>query len=320
MQALDGLRAIDLSRGMAGHTAAQVLADLGAEVIRIERPGTGDDSRGWGPPSFTVEAGSGTAECAHFPSASRGTHSVAVDIANRRGRDIVTALAARADVLVEDFEPGDLASLGLDHATLHRVNPRLVYCSISGFGHAGPESGRTDRDFPVQGEGGVMSLTREADGPPIKAGGPVADVLCGMHAAVGILAAIEARHRSGRGQQIEIAPMDVHVAMPITEGVACLTDRKLPAGPVDDLAPVFGRPQAAAGGLRVRLPLRMAVGAHVEVTGTSLRLSSTPVTYAKTPQIPGADTGAVLSRHLGLQPGDLRALQAAGVIDGVLDT
>ncbi len=227
-QALAGLRVLDLSRILAGPTATQLLADLGAEVIKIERPGTGDDTRGWGPPFVRDAAGQDTSESAYYLAANRGKHSVAVNIADPRGQVIVQALASKADILVENFKPGDLARYGLDYATLHAVNPRLIYCSITGFGQTGPNAHRAGYDFLVQGEAGLMSLTGKAGGPPMKAGVGIADVLCGMYAAVGILAAVQARHHSGLGQHIDLALMDAQVAMLVNQGVGYLTDGKVP--------------------------------------------------------------------------------------------
>ncbi len=153
---------------------------------------------------------------------------MAVNIADPRGQDIVKALAAQADVLVENFKPGDLVRYGLDYAALSKINPRLVYCSITGFGQTGPNAERAGYDFLVQGEGGLMSLTGEADGPPMKAGVGIADLMCGMYAAVGILAAVQARHATGEGQHIDIALMDAQVAMLVNQGVGYLTDGKVP--------------------------------------------------------------------------------------------
>ena len=227
-QALAGLRVLDLSRILAGPTATQLLADLGAEVIKIERPGVGDDTRGWGPPFVKDTRGSETHESAYFLSANRGKHSVAINIADPRGQALVQALAAKADILVENFKPGDLDRYGLGYATLSAANPRLIYCSITGFGQTGPNAHRAGYDFLVQGEGGLMSLTGEADGPPLKAGVGIADVLTGMYATVGILAAVEARHASGRGQHIDLALMDTQIAMLINQGVGFLTDGTVP--------------------------------------------------------------------------------------------
>lgn len=219
---------LDLSRILAGPTATQLLADLGAEVIKIERPGAGDDTRGWGPPFVLDAEGNDTRESAYFLSANRGKHSVAVNIADPRGQAILQALAAKADILVENFKPGDLARYGLDYTTLQTVNPRLIYCSITGFGQTGPNAHRAGYDFLVQGEGGLMSLTGQAEGPPMKAGVGIADVLTGMYAAVGILAAVQARHHSDLGQHIDLALMDAQVAMLVNQGVGFLTDGQVP--------------------------------------------------------------------------------------------
>lgn len=227
-QALAGLRVLDLSRILAGPTATQLLADLGAEVIKIERPGRGDDTRGWGPPFVLDETGRETRESAYFLAANRGKHSVAINIADPRGQRLVQALAAKADVVVENFKPGDLRRYGLDYDSLQATNPGLIYCSISGFGQTGPNAHRAGYDFLVQGEAGLMSLTGDADGPPMKAGVGVADILCGMYATVGILAAAQARHRTGQGQHIDLALMDAQVAMLINQGVAYLTDGAIP--------------------------------------------------------------------------------------------
>jgi len=227
-QALAGLLVLDLTRILAGPTATQLLADLGAEVIKIERPGTGDDTRGWGPPFVSDAAGAETRESAYYLSANRGKHSVAVDLADPRGQALVRALALKADILVENFKPGDLDRYGLDYAKLSAGNPRLIYCSITGFGLTGPNAGRAGYDFLVQGEAGLMSLTGEAEGPPLKAGVGIADIVCGMYATVGILAAVVARQSSGRGQHIDLALMDAQVAMLVNQGVAYLTDGQVP--------------------------------------------------------------------------------------------
>lgn len=227
-QSLAGLRVIDLSRILAGPTATQLLADLGAEVVKIERPGAGDDTRGWGPPFVIDTDGHDTRESAYFLSANRGKHSVAINIADPRGQKLVQALAAKADILVENFKPGDLDRYGLGYASLSAANPRLIYCSITGFGQTGPNAHRAGYDFLVQGEAGLMSLTGNADGPPLKAGVGIADILTGMYATVGILAAVQARHASGKGQHIDLALMDAQVAMLINQGVGYLTDGNVP--------------------------------------------------------------------------------------------
>lgn len=227
-QALSGLRVLDLSRILAGPSATQLLADLGAEVIKIERPGSGDDTRGWGPPFVRDEKGAETGPSAYYLSANRGKHSVAVNIADARGQDLVRALAKTSDILVENFKPGDLERYGLDYTTLAAANPRLIYCSITGFGQTGPNAHRAGYDFLVQGEGGLMSLTGTANGPSLKAGVGVADLMCGMYAVVGILAALAARQTTGLGQHIDIALMDAQVAMLINQGVGYLTSGTVP--------------------------------------------------------------------------------------------
>jgi crotonobetainyl-CoA:carnitine CoA-transferase CaiB-like acyl-CoA transferase len=405
-QALSGLRVLDLSRILAGPTATQLLADLGAEVIKIERPGAGDDTRGWGPPFLRDAKGEESGPSAYFLSANRGKQSVAVNLADPRGQALVQKLALRSDILVENFKPGDLARYGLGYDTLREANPRLIYCSITGFGQTGPNAHRAGYDFLVQGEGGLMSLTGDPEGPPMKAGVGIADLMCGMYAAVGILAAVEARHASGRGQHIDLALMDAQVAMLVNQGVAHLVDGQMPprrgndhptivpygvfpandgsfilavgndsqfarfvalagapglasdarfasnakrvrnrevlipllaaltagrsatdwlaactaegvpAGPVNDLEQVFASPQVAARGLKVSMPL--ASGQDVSLIGNPLKLSETPVTYAKPPPELGGDTGAVLARTLGLTEAELQALAEAGVISGDL--
>jgi crotonobetainyl-CoA:carnitine CoA-transferase CaiB-like acyl-CoA transferase len=406
-QALSGLRVLDLSRILAGPTATQLLADLGAEVIKIERPDAGDDTRGWGPPFVADASGEETGPSAYFLAANRGKQSVSVNIAAPQGQALVQALAAQSDILVENFKPGDLQRYGLDHATLSALNPGLIYCSITGFGHTGPNAHRAGYDFLVQGEGGLMSLTGLAEGPPLKAGVGIADLMCGLYAAVGILAAVQARHVTGQGQHIDLALMDTQVAMLANQGVGYLTDGKvpprrgndhptivpygtfpardgtfilaigndsqfarfaalagapglaldarfatnaarvrnrevlvpllaaltagqsvqdwlarceaegIPAGPVNDLAQVFASRQVAARGMRVAMPL--ASGQMAGLIGNPLKLSGTPVTYAKAPPDLGADTGAVLARRLGLTRAELAALASAGVISGDVD-
>jgi crotonobetainyl-CoA:carnitine CoA-transferase CaiB-like acyl-CoA transferase len=226
--ALHGLRVLDLSRILAGPTATQLLGDLGAEVIKVERPGRGDDTRGWGPPFVKDKNGRDTKESAYYLSANRNKSSLAVDIADPRGQAIIRKLAEKCDIVIENFKVGDLARYGLDYASLSKINPRLVYCSISGFGQTGPNAHRAGYDFLAQGEGGLISLTGHADGDPVKAGVAVADVICGLYAANGILAAIHARHRTGRGQYIDLGLIDAQIALLINQGVAHLTDGRIP--------------------------------------------------------------------------------------------
>lgn len=224
--ALSGLRVLDLSRILAGPTATQLLADLGADVFKIEKPGSGDDTRGWGPPFLKDADGRETRESAYYLSSNRGKHSVAIDIATPQGQFVIQRMAETSDVLVENFKLGDLDRYGLGYNDLRKLNPKLIYCSISGFGRTGPNKHRAGYDFLIQGEGGLMSLTGEAT--PLKAGVGVADVVCGLYATVGVLAAIEARHKTGRGQFIDIALIDAQVALLVNQGVAFLTDGQVP--------------------------------------------------------------------------------------------
>lgn len=213
-RALDGVRVLDLSRVLAGPWATQILADLGAEVIKIEKPGAGDDTRGWGPPF--VSAGEGR-DAAYFLAANRNKRSVALDIANPRGADIVRRLASQSHIVVENFKCGALKRYGLDYAALHAINPKLVYCSITGFGQDGPYATRAGYDYLVQAMGGLMSITGQPDGTPgaepMKVGVAVADLFSGMYAVTGILAALRHAERTGEGQQVDIALLDCQVAM-----------------------------------------------------------------------------------------------------------
>ena len=214
---LHGLRVLDLTRVLAGPWATQNLADLGAEVIKVERPMHGDDTRRWGPPWLKDREGRETREAAYYLAANRGKRSLTLDIAKPEGQAIARALALKSDVLVENFKVGDLARYGLDYATLAKENPRLVYCSITGFGQDGPYRDRPGYDFMVQGLGGLMSVTGERDdrpgGGPQKVGVAVSDLFSGMYATSAILAALMHRSRSGAGQHIDLALLDVQVAM-----------------------------------------------------------------------------------------------------------
>jgi crotonobetainyl-CoA:carnitine CoA-transferase CaiB-like acyl-CoA transferase len=213
--ALSHVRVLDLSRVLAGPWASQVLADLGAEVIKIERPGTGDETRGWGPPWIADPTGAGRT-AAYFASTNRGKRSVTVDLSTPEGQGIVRRLAARADVVLENYKVGALARRGLGYADLAAVNPRLVYCSISGFGQDGPYRDRPGYDFLLQAMGGLMSITGEPDGVPgggpVKVGVALTDLLTGMYAATAVLAALAHRDRTGAGQHVDLSLLDVQVA------------------------------------------------------------------------------------------------------------
>ena len=227
--ALDGLRILDLTRILAGPTCTQLLGDLGAEVLKIENPGTGgDDTRSWGPPFAESTDGEPTDLSAYFMCANRNKLSVAVDIATAEGQDTIRALAAECDVVIENFKPGGLAKYGLDAATMVENDPGLVYCSISGFGQTGPNANKPGYDLMAQGFGGMMSLTGAPDGEPMKVGVGIADVMCGMYATIGILAALRHRDKTGEGQHIDVALVDSQIAWLINEGVNHLTTGELP--------------------------------------------------------------------------------------------
>ena len=230
--ALRGLRVLDLSRVLAGPWCTQTLADLGADVIKVERPGTGDDTRAWGPPFLSHPDGSESAESAYYLGTNRNKRSITIDIATPRGQQLVRDLASRSDVFVENFKVGDMARFGLDSSTLLASNPKLVYCSITGFGQTGPYRHRAGYDYAVQGMGGLMSVTGERDdlpgGGPQKVGVAVADLFTGMYATVAILAALRERDATGQGQAIDMALLDTQVAMLANLGANYLVGGQAP--------------------------------------------------------------------------------------------
>ena len=226
---LAGLRVLDLSRILAGPTCTQLLADMGADVIKVENPSTkGDDTRSWGPPFVMGADGKASDLSAYFVCANRNKRSVAIDLASAKGQKTVRQLAARSDVLVENFKPGALKKYGLDYESLSGVSPGLVYCSISGFGQTGPNAAKPGYDLMAQAYGGIMSLTGAPDGEPMKVAVGIADVMCGMYAASGILAALRHRDQTGEGQHIDLALVDTQIAWLINEGVNYLTSGELP--------------------------------------------------------------------------------------------
>ena len=216
-QRLAGVRVLDLSRVLAGPWCTQTLADLGADVIKVERPGSGDDTRGWGPPFLKDRDGADTAEAAYYLGTNRNKRSITVDIGTPQGQALIRTLVTSSDVFVENFKVGDMARFGLDAAALCALNPRLVYCSVTGFGQTGPYRERAGYDYAVQGIGGLMSVTGERDerpgGGPQKVGVAVTDLFTGMYAAVAILAALRHRDACGQGQVIDMALLDTQVAM-----------------------------------------------------------------------------------------------------------
>ena len=209
---LAGIRVLELARILAGPWAGQLLADLGADVVKVERPGVGDDTRTWGPPFVEAEGG-GHLSAGYFHATNRGKRSVEIDLENADGQGTIRRLAAHADVLIENFKVGGLAKYGLDYATLSALNPRLIYCSVTGFGQDGPYRHRPGYDFMVQGMSGVMSLTGEPGGEPLKTAVAYADVFTGLYASNAILAALHGRQTSGRGCHIDMALLDTQVSV-----------------------------------------------------------------------------------------------------------
>ena len=225
---LAGVRVLDMSRILAGPSSTQLLGDYGADVVKIERPGMGDDTRKWGPPYVKDAEGKATSESAYYLAANRNKRSVAVDIATAEGAAMIKALAARADVLVENYKLGGLKKYGLDYAEIRKVNPSIIYCSITGFGQTGPNAHLPGYDLMAQGYGGIMSLTGEPEGAPMKVGVGVADIMCGMYAATAVLAALRHRDQTGEGQQIDVALVDSQIAWLVNEGTNYLQSGKLP--------------------------------------------------------------------------------------------
>jgi crotonobetainyl-CoA:carnitine CoA-transferase CaiB-like acyl-CoA transferase len=231
MNSLQDVRVLDLSRVLAGPWCTQNLADLGADVIKIERPVHGDDTRGWGPPFLQDDEGHESREAAYYLGANRNKRSLTCDIAQPAGQALIRELVRHCDVFVENFKVGDMARYGLDFASLQALNPRLVYCSITGFGQSGPYAERAGYDYAIQGMGGLMSVTGERDdlgGGPQKVGVAVADLMTGMYATVAILAALRHAERSGQGQHIDMALLDTQVAMLANLGANYLVSGKTP--------------------------------------------------------------------------------------------
>jgi crotonobetainyl-CoA:carnitine CoA-transferase CaiB-like acyl-CoA transferase len=225
---LAGIRVLELARILAGPWAGQILADLGADVIKVEREGAGDDTRAWGPP-FVEGADGSNLSGAYYHSCNRGKRSIAVDFESERGRAIVRKLAARSDVLIENFKLGGLKRFGLDYPSLSADNPRLIYCSITGFGQNGPYAHRAGYDLIIQGMGGIMSITGEPDGEPMRMGVAFADVFTGVYSAVAILAALAERSKTGRGAHIDMALLDTQVGVLANQALFYLVAGRPPA-------------------------------------------------------------------------------------------
>src|SRR5215468_401909 len=227
---LSHIRVLDLSRIMAGPWAGQILADLGADVVKVERPGAGDDTRGWGPPFLKDKAGHDTKDAGYFLAVNRGKRSIVLDLASAEGQRIVRTLAARADIVLENFKAGTLAKYGLSRDDLAAVNPGLIYCSITGFGLSGPRRDQAAYDFMIQGMSGLMSVTGEADGKPgggpQKVGVPIVDIMTGMYGAIAVLAALARRNESGEGEHIDIGMLDVGLSFLANQAMNSLLSGK----------------------------------------------------------------------------------------------
>ena len=228
-QALSGIKVLDLSRVLAGPWATQILADFGADVLKVEQPGRGDDTRHWGPPYLKDADGNDDLELsAYYLSCNRGKRSAAIDIAHPDGAALVRRLAAEADILVENFKVGGLAKYGLDYAALSAINPRLVYCSITGFGQTGPYASRPGYDFVAQGMGGFMSITGDPDGEPTRAGVAITDLSTGMYATVSIMMALRHADATGQGQHIDLSLLDTQIAMLANQSLSWLVGGVVP--------------------------------------------------------------------------------------------
>lgn len=399
---LKGLRVLDLSRVLAGPVCTQILGDLGADILKIEKPGTGDDTRRWGPPFLKDANGNDTAESAYYLSCNRNKRSVAIDITTTEGQAIIRRLARESDILIENFKVGGLEKYGLGYADLKKDNPALIYCAISGFGQNGPLASEPGYDFMAQAMGGLMSATGDVNGEPMKAGVAIVDVMTGLYAAIGILAALRHREKTGDGQMVDLALFDVtlasmtnlaqyyltsgtvaarfgnahstivpyqafaakdgHIVIAVgndaqfarfaqalnqtwaqdpqfatnsarvrsravlTPKIAALIAEKdmvhwvqlfrdidVPVGPVNGMDQAFAEPQAAARQMTISLPHPVA-GTSIDLVGSPLKLSATPVAYNRAPPSVGQHTEEVLKEILKISDKELGDLKAAGAI------
>lgn len=226
--ALENIKVVDLSRILAGPWASQMLADMGAEVIKVERPQKGDDTRFWGPPFIQQATNEQPPQAAYFHCVNRNKQSIAIDITQAEGQQVIKDLIAQADVVIENYRVGGLAKYGLDYDSVKKLNPRIVYCSITGFGQSGPSAHKAGYDAMIQGEGGLMSVTGEPDGLPMKVGVALVDVMTGLYSCNAILAALMARHHTQHGQHIDIALLDVQVATLANQGMNYLATGENP--------------------------------------------------------------------------------------------
>src|SRR2546426_682196 len=311
---LSHIRVLDISRVLAGPWAGQNLADLGAEVIKVERPGSGDDSRAFGPPWGKDKDGRDPQDSAYYTSANRGKKSITVDISRPEGQKLVRELARISDVLVENYKFGDLARYRLSYDDLAKINPRLVYCSVTGFGQTGPYRERPGYDFMIQGMGGMMSVTGEPDdapgGGPQRAGVPVADIITGMYASIAICAALAQRVES-RSEMTRLLSQ-VFAQRTTREWVELLDAAGVANGPINDVAQVFEEPQVKARG--VKIELEHALAGKLPLVASPMRFSGTPLEHRLAPPVLGQHTEEILREVLRLSDGEIARLRADGVI------
>jgi crotonobetainyl-CoA:carnitine CoA-transferase CaiB-like acyl-CoA transferase len=401
---LAGIRVFDLSRILAGPTATQILGDLGADIIKIERPGAGDDTRKWGPPFVKDAAGNDTSESGYYLSINRNKRSVTLDVGKPEGQEIAKRLIARCDIFVENFKVGDMARYGLAYDQIKYDYPRLIYCSITGFGQTGPYAKLAGYDFLAQGMGGIMSVTGDPDGQPTKVGVAITDIVCGIYSTVAILAALHHRQVSGRGQFCDMSLLDSQVGYLANIGLHYLTsgevpkrlgnehpnivpysvvrcadgffilavgndsqfekfcdfagvpqwaqderfstnparvrNRRLiyqmineltekqpqkywidglgalgvPVGPVNNIDQVFNDPQVLAREMKISMPHPAAGSGHVDLIGSPVKLSETPVDYRLAPPTCGQHTEEVLRELLSMPDDEIRTLREKKVI------
>jgi crotonobetainyl-CoA:carnitine CoA-transferase CaiB-like acyl-CoA transferase len=399
---LTGLIVLDLSRVLAGPFCTQMLGDMGATIIKIERPNEGDDTRKWGPPFVKDSEGNDTSESAYYLSANRNKRSVAIDLSTPEGQQLIRDLAGKADILIENFKVGSLAKYGLDYQSLSKTHEKLIYCSITGFGQTGPLAHEPGYDFLAQALAGLMSVTGEPAGTPMKVGVALSDIMTGLYAAIGILSALQARHISGKGQHVDLALTDCtlssltnlaqyyltagqvpprlgnahasivpyeafetaddHVIFAVgndtqfsrfaaicgheewaadprfaknsarvlhrnellpliraclkgkttAEWLALADTHNIPAAPIQKMDAVFETPQILARDMKIHM--QHGLGEEIDLIGSPLKFSETPVSYRNAPPVCGADTDLILSDILGLDEATRKRYRDTGII------
>lgn len=323
MTALSGVRILDLSRVLAGPFCAQLLADLGADVIKIERPVSGDDSRAWGPPYMRDRDGNASDQSVYFHAANRGKRSVTIDIAHPDGQDLVRQLAAKSDVIVENYKVGALTRYGLGYDALSALNERLIYCSITGFGQTGPYSHRPGYDTVMQGIGGLMSITGQPDQEPQRVGVAVVDVMTGLYATVGILAALNHRNASGKGQYVDLALLDVQMAALANIGMNYLATGNIPrrTGNTNPTIAPCGVFQCSDGQIMAIVGNEsqfrsFCAATNMQALQTDVRFASNAARVANTDALTDILSIVFLTRTVGEW---LKVLEAAGIPSGPIN-